>query len=161
MSKINMNEKNKGMKIAYTLLLALMLIEVSVFSFAIYQPFKRVSAGGTIQGEGVDLFYDSACTDNVTLLDWGDVIPGTETVWVLYLKNVGNVNGTFYVYTGNWSSPIADQYLTFSWNYTAGMIVEPDIAIPVEFVLACDPDVDNFKDFSFDILIVVEDAEYT
>ena len=106
---------------------------------------------GTVKAVGLQVFWDSGCTQEVTAIDWGVVEPSQSVTKIIYLKNTGNTPVSLTFSTSNWDPPHANIYITLSWNFTGTLI---DVS-PVELVLAVAASV-NVTSFSFIVTITAE-----
>jgi hypothetical protein len=64
----------------------------------------------------VGIFDNSACTLNLTSVDWGELRSGenaTKTVWV---KNVGDTDVTLSLSATGWTPSNSYQYMELTWD---------------------------------------------
>ncbi|MGA2387227.1 MAG: hypothetical protein ABSG33_11940 [Candidatus Bathyarchaeia archaeon] len=98
---------------------------------------QNVSSSGTITtSPNVGVFSDSACTVNMTSLNWGTIAAGSSKNLTAYIKNTGTGTMTLNLAASNWSPSSAGTYLTVSWNQqgtqlTAGQSVAATITLTV------------------------------
>ncbi|MDH5686277.1 MAG: hypothetical protein OEZ48_00200 [Candidatus Bathyarchaeota archaeon] len=149
----------------------LILIVIAVYSsktgrsltFGIPSTGNIVTRSGGASGdtvhEDLHVYWDEDGGEEVQQISWGTLYPGDSKTNTLYLKNEGNpvilkVNIT----TGNWNPPEAEQYLTFT------AAIEKDVLSPKEttltiWTLQVDPQITGVKEFSFDIIVDVENVD--
>jgi hypothetical protein len=114
-----------------------------------------LSTSGVLAGAGVGIYSDAACTQNLTLIDWGLIYPGETYTVTCYLKNLGNIDTALTINTLNWAPPLASTYLTFQTDY-AGQTLQPDAVLPLTVTLHASEDTAGFDAFSFDITVTVQ-----
>lgn len=112
---------------------------------------------GRLKTIGVEAYVDPECTRPCTSIDWGLVEPGEVRGALIYLKNTNNTAFNMTVKAENWNPPVAENYLTLSWNYT-GEILQPGDVIPVQLLLTVSPNATGFDKYSFDIVITATEV---
>lgn len=138
-------------------LLAFTLI-VCVFSFLAYVSVSlnlfstTIGSRGAVKTMGIGVYWDSACSNPVSNIDWGIVDPGLQKNVTMYMRNEANVPASISLDTVNWDPPNASSYITLSWDYS-GQLLEPNESIEVTFTLSISSSVQNITDFDFDIVI--------
>lgn len=90
-------------------------------------------------------------------IDWGILEPDTSAYYTINLRVVGDKAGTLTMTTENWNPTNASDHLTLTWNYTTGIVYNPDVWYAVELELYATPTAyGNVTNFSFDIVIIAE-----
>lgn len=107
---------------------------------------------GTVKGIGVGIYWDSACTNRVTSIDWGLADPGTMQNKTTYIRNEGNANVTLTLQTSSWSPTSAATYISLGWTY-AGQTIPVNQVVQVTLRLTIASTVTGITTFSFDITI--------
>lgn len=120
------------------------------------QVARAISTSGMIVDEDLDVFWDQNLTQVVDQVEWGVLTPGENGSIIVWVQNIGNVNSTLYLYTGNYSSPETQMYLRLEWNYTEGQVLQPQEAIQLQLDLVVHPDIQGVGVFHFDIVISIE-----
>jgi len=100
----------------------------------------------------VDVYWESACINKVSSIDWGELAPGDSEVVTVYVKNTGNVPMTLELSTDDWNPLAAEMYIDLQWDYSGGQI-QPDGVAQVTFTLTVSAIIDGVTGFSFDIVI--------
>ena len=78
---------------------------------------QNVSSSGTITtSPNIGVYSDSACTTNMTSINWGSVAAGGTATQTVYVKNTGTGTMTLSLAVSNWSPSGASTYITISWN---------------------------------------------
>lgn len=115
---------------------------------------KRISNNGVINGAtGIEVYWDSKCTNRASSIDWGSLEPETTTTVTLFIKNKARNQVTLSYYTSNWSPSEIANYLNLTWDYT-GQSIEFKETIEVLFTLFVSEKSQAIETFSFDITIV-------
>ena len=115
----------------------------------------RITAQGVIKTVGVEAFWDVACTDDVTAIDWGTLEPGTQATIAFYVLNRGNAPVTLGLSAEAWSPSDAQDHLILSWDYD-GRSIDPGAAIPVQLTLTVAANITGIMAFSFQIVITAQ-----
>jgi hypothetical protein len=115
---------------------------------------KGISNNGVVNGAtGIEVYWDSKCTNRVSSIDWGSLQPGTNKTVTLFVRNKGKNPVTLSYYLSNWSpSEIAD-CLSLTWDYF-GQSIEFKETVQVVFTLYVSGNAETIENFSFDIVIV-------
>lgn len=78
---------------------------------------QNVSSSGTITtSPNIGVYSDSACTTNMTSINWGSVAAGGTATQTVYVKNTGTGSMTLSLAVSNWIPSGASTYITISWN---------------------------------------------
>jgi archaellum component FlaG (FlaF/FlaG flagellin family) len=78
---------------------------------------QNVSSSGTITtSPNIGVYSDSACTTNMTSINWGSIAAGGTATQTVYVKNTGTGTMTLSLTASNWSPSGASTYITISWN---------------------------------------------
>ena len=130
------------------------VLAASVLAIIVYA-FQRslvIHNSGYVYGVGVEVYWDSECTNPCTAINWGDLYPGDVKTQQLYIKNIENTPCTLTLATANWSPWSASIYIAVSWNYT-GQTLNPGEVLPVTFTLEVSQQITGIHEFQFDIII--------
>lgn len=108
---------------------------------------------GTVKAIGVGVYWDSSCSDPVSLIDWDTIEPGaTESVNV-YVRNEGNASVTLSLDTESWNPSTASSYMSLDWDY-AGQVIDVDGVVGLTLSLSVSDTIEGITSFSFDIIIM-------
>jgi len=77
-----------------------------------------ISSGDVTTTPNINVYSDSACTQNLTTINWGTIEAGSSTNQTIYVKNTGTGTLTLSLATSNWNPTTASSYLTIDWNKT-------------------------------------------
>ncbi|MGB9923352.1 MAG: hypothetical protein ACPLEW_11130 [Pseudothermotoga sp.] len=150
---MKIKEKSGQVKPSAALLIAA-LFTLALVVFAILQYSVRINNQGTVKALGVGVYWDQNCTNEVTLIDWGMVEPGSINTVTVYVRNEGNTAANISMTTENWNPSNASNYLTLSWNYN-GQQLNPSEVVQITLSLAVSSNVQGIENFSFDITISI------
>ena len=107
---------------------------------------------GNVKAINVEVYWDSDCTNEVSLIDWGIMEPGTTENVTVYIMNTGNSDVMLSTDTINWSPSSASNYITLSWDYE-GQSIGSSQVIQTTLTLSISPNIQGITSFSFDIVI--------
>jgi hypothetical protein len=107
----------------------------------------------------LEVYWDSACTNRVTSIDWGIIPPGGSAAKTVYIKNAGNVPITLALSTESWSPSEAANYLTLTWNYTSGTKIPSGSVLPVTLTLTVSSSIQGITNYSFNIVITGTESQ--
>jgi len=62
--------------------------------------------------ENIGVYWDSACMQKVSSIDWGTIIPGQTRTITLYVRNEGNSTIQLVLATGSYNASIASNYIS-------------------------------------------------
>ena len=106
----------------------------------------------SINGVGVEIYWDQGCTKRIFSLDWGIIEPGTNNTLRVYVRNEGNSPVYLWMETSNWNPSASLSYMTLIWTYS-DTILNVDEVVPIDLILNVSPIVTGITDFNFDTTI--------
>lgn len=113
---------------------------------------QAVPSTGTITALNVGVFSDSACTQELTSVDWGTVSPGDTVTRTIYVKNTGNADIDLSMTTTNWNPSTAAGPLVIEWD-VEGWDLSPGNQHTVTLTLSASSSISGITDFSVEIVI--------
>jgi hypothetical protein len=139
---------------AFIAIVTLMLLSGFMFIevMSAVQTSLTIANSGTISTVGVGAYYDSACTNRISSIDWGLIAPGGQKSVSVYIRNEGSTAITLAQSTSNWNPSTASSYLSLSWSYN-GQTINPNASLQVTLTLNVSPSVNGVTGYSFDIII--------
>jgi hypothetical protein len=147
--------REKG-KVVIFMSLAVVLCALAVGMFgtvlSLRQASKTVPGAGRVKGIGVGIYWNSACTNQTSSIDWGLIEPGSNKTVIVYVRNEGNSVAALSKSTQNWNPSTASSYMTLSWDYT-GQTLNVNQTLQTGLTLVVSPTVSGIADFSFEITI--------
>lgn len=121
-------------------------------SLSAIQRNRTIAEHGRVKGIGVGVYWDSACTNATSSIDWGVLDPGSSNTVTLYIRNEGNSVATLSMATQNWYPSTASTYITLNWNY-AGQTLNVNQPLQLRLTLAVSSIASAIADFNFDVII--------
>jgi hypothetical protein len=129
-----------------------MVIGISGNALSLLQSQRTVPNAGSLRGVGVGIYWDSACTNQTSSINWGLLDLGSNKTVTVYIRNEGISVATLSKVAQNWNPSSASSYMTLNWNY-AGQSLSVRQVLPVKLTLVVASTVSGFTNFSFDIII--------
>ncbi len=156
-SRITLIMQVSGDKLKFALVMIVVASAVtatSAYAFGLLSTQKTTPNVGVLGNAYIGVYTDSECTQNVTSIDWGIIIPNSSSTYVAYIRNLGNVNATLQIETASFNPSNISNYVTLSWDYS-GQPLRPKETIQVTFTLQMSEAValSHIDSFSFDIII--------
>ena len=125
----------------------------SSYAFGLITSQNNVPTTGVLLSVNIGAYSDSACTKNMTSINWGGVYPGDNQTAVMYIKNLGTANITLTIQTASWNPAVASSYFTLSSTYS-GQTLKQGQVLPITFTLKVASTVnDPITNFGFNIVI--------
>ena len=134
--------------------LVLCAVAIGIFGTAtsLLQTNRTIPNAGSVKGVGVGIYWDSACTNRTSSINWGLLDPGSNKTVTVYVRNEGNAAATLSKAAQNWNPSTASSYMTLNWNY-AGQTLSVNQVLQVKLTLVVSSTVSGITNFSFDIII--------
>ena len=107
---------------------------------------------GTLRTVGVGAYWDSACSNIVTSVDWGVLEPGATKNVNVYIKNEGTDPMTLSLTTENWDPAATSSYISLTWDY-GGQVLMVHEVVQMTLTLSVSDTIEGITSFSFDIVI--------
>jgi len=123
------------------------------FAASLLAANQAIPSNGTLISVGVCVFWDQACTNPVSSIDWGFLRPDTSTNHTVYIHNNGTAAEVLSMTTDNWNPTEAASYITLDWDREDHVLYH-DAVVSATLALSVSPDIDNIETFSFNIIIV-------
>lgn len=134
--------------------LVLCAVALSIFGTALslLQTTRTISNAGSVKGVGVGIYWNSACTNQTSSINWGLLESGSDKTVTVYIRNEGNAPATLSKTTQNWNPSTASSYMTLNWNY-AGQTLSVNQVLQVKLTLVVSSTISGITNFSFDTTI--------
>jgi len=107
---------------------------------------------GNMKTVGVSVYWDRACTNGTTSINWGVLEPNTSKSFTVYVKNNGTAAEMLSLASSNWNPSAAMSYMSLSWNCT-NYVLSHDSVVGAVLTLTVSPNVSGITSFDFDIII--------
>lgn len=98
------------------------------------------------------VYSDSACTQNLTSIDWGTLSPGGSVTRTIYVKNTGNTQITLSMTPANWNPASANGPITLTWN-REGTTLSAGQSTSATLTLSVSSSISGITSFSVNIVI--------
>jgi hypothetical protein len=128
------------------------LIILTVTTTGLLSVNQTISSSGTVTAINVGVYSDSACTTELTSIDWGTISPGNSENRTIYLKNTGNAQITLSMTKTNWNPANADGPITLTWNRESTKL-DVDQVTTAALTLSLSESISGITNFSVDIVI--------
>jgi hypothetical protein len=145
----NISRFNKKITLAATCLLFIIFFSAVIGGFGSNKNFVHASS---VQGRGVGIYWDQACTNRTLLLSWGSVDAGSKNNLTVYVRNECNSDVSLSLSASNWEPLVASSYISLNWNYTS-QVFKTNEVVPIELTLTLSPTIVDITDFSFETII--------
>jgi hypothetical protein len=129
-----------------------LIVCVSGYAVSLMQVSVIIPNAGAVKGVGVEIYWDSACTNPTTSIVWGTMDKGSSKQVTLYVKNTGNAAATLTKTIRNWSPTTAANYFSVTWDY-ANQTIGVNKALQVNLTLSIASTVTAITSFNFDLII--------
>ena len=123
-----------------------------------FSSVRLIGSRGEVKVVDVGVYWDANCTSSssVDYVDWGSLAPGLVRNVTVFIRNEGNEPSTLFLNTTNWNPSNASDYITLNWDYN-GYIIPQKETTEVTLTLSVASTIEEVKDFSFDIIIGVNE----
>ena len=128
-----------------------LILTMTVLVSGLFIASQKIPNTGNVKAIGVGVYWNSACTSNVTSIDWNSLEPGASANRTLYIKNKGNTRITLNMTADNWSTGAYGK-ITLSWNCEDNLL-DPSFVVPAILTLSVSSTISEVTSFSFDITI--------
>jgi hypothetical protein len=147
-------EKQKIALLSATLFLTILLIAVSLTTYAAYQVNLQLpSTGSIVVTPNLGVYSDSACQHPMSSLNLGSTLLGNFSTYTVYVKNTGGgVSLTLSITASNWQPANADNSIAISWN-KEGTKLAPGQSTEAVIKLTVSPDILDITNFEVKITI--------
>ena len=140
---------------SYLALLVVSVLLAVVGGFAVtglLTTSKTIESPGTVKAINVEVYWDSACTQAVSQIDWGAIEPGDSVAKTVYIKSSGSATMTLNMSYSGWVPSDAGNHISLSWD-KEGASVDPDAVVAAVLTLSVSNSISGITDFSFNIII--------
>ncbi|UCB61224.1 MAG: hypothetical protein JSW72_04020 [Candidatus Bathyarchaeota archaeon] len=134
------------------IVLLVVAVGVAASAFAAFAATRTISNNGQVHVVGINVYWDSSCTNEVSSIGWGILQPGESKTVTIYVQNEGSSPVVLNMTTHNWTPASASSDLGLNWNREAYVLPSATVVEAV-FTLSVASNVDGLTDFSFDITI--------
>jgi hypothetical protein len=141
-------QKSAAVGIAVAVAGIMMLTSV----LALLQSNRSFSNTGSITTVNVGAYQDSGCTQVLSTIDWGNVLPGSSSSRTIYVKNTGNAQISLNMTLNTWNPSNAASYMNLTWNQE-NTVLNVGNNVAALLVLSVSASVTGITSFSFNATI--------
>ena len=145
---------NRKAIFAAACILTIIVLGAFIAGFGFTKSFVYASS---VNGLGVGIYWNQACTNRTLSLDWGLIEAGSNSTLTVYVKNEGNSAASLWLETSNWTPSAALCYMSLNWNYS-GQALSVNQVIPLKITLTVYPTISEISNFSFDTTITTSES---
>jgi hypothetical protein len=120
---------------------------------AALQASRTLTNTGSITTVNVGAFSDSGCTQVLSTVDWGAMIPGSSANKTIYIKNTGTAAVSLNMTVNAWSPANASSYMSLTWNQEGTVLNVGSGGVATLLVLYVSPSVSGITNFGFNATI--------
>jgi len=129
------------------------LVVATTLVFAVLTASQTIPNTGNVKAIGVGVYWDSNCTQEVSLIEWEALEPGATSSATIYVCNEGNIAAVLTLTTDNWDPTLASTYLTLGWDLEEGYVLNHGESVQAVLTLSALSNTTGFMNFSFDVII--------
>lgn len=132
---------------------------ISLFVFTFLMTTNSIADVSAVEANGVQVYWDSNCTDIVLSVDWGTLQPGSVKDVVFFCRNERDEVEEpicLTMLTTNWNPANASDFIALRWDYT-GQHLDLGDTLQVQLTLSISRHIEGISSFSFDIIIIGSD----
>lgn len=139
-------------KVHALILVVVTLVMTSALVFGLLSASTTISNTGNVKTVGVGVYWDSSCSQEVSLIDWGSLDPGETSSVTVYVRNEGSVAVVLSMTTENWDPTLASSYITLDWDRD-DYVLSSGESVQAVLTLSVSSSITGITSFSFDIVI--------
>lgn len=145
--------KRVMLELSFAILLCAVAVGIFGVGLSLLQAGRSIANTGSVKGVGVGIYWDAACTNATSSINWGILDPGSNKTVAAYVRNEGNAVVTLSKTTQNWIPSNASNYMSLNWNY-ANQALGVNQVLQVNLTLVILPAATGITSFSFDVTII-------
>jgi hypothetical protein len=119
---------------------------------AALQASRTLTNTGSIITVNVGAYSDSGCTQVLSTVDWGAMIPGSSANKTIYIKNTGTAMVSLNMTVNAWNPANASSYMSLTWNQE-GTVLNVGSSVATLLVLNVSPSISGITNFGFNATI--------
>ncbi len=114
----------KNVVVAIVLISILLVASTAAVTYALLSAQGKIGSSGRIVVIGLKVTAVGSSAD-LTSIEWGDLAAGSTATRQISVINNGTIPTTLSMSTSDWIPLIAQQYISITWNYASGTIIQP------------------------------------
>ena len=135
------------------LVIAAIVVLLSLTTAGLLTVTQTISSSGTITALNVGVYSDSAYTQSLTSISWGQIAAGGSASKTIYIKNTGNAPITLSMSTDSWGPSGANGPITITWD-KSGASLNVGQSTSAVLTLAVSSSISGITSFSVNIEII-------
>jgi hypothetical protein len=151
--RIHLTVQHRNRLFLVTVLAVALLVATATFAVVeAVSNGKGVSNQGKSEAVNLGLYWDNACTNTTSAVDWGLLSPGAASNVTFYVRNEESSTVKLNLTTQNWNPANASEYITLTWN-REGQVFEPQSVAIATLTLSVSANISGITNFSFDTIV--------
>ena len=129
-------------------------IALTLTTFAALTTATKVPSNGIVStSPNLGLYWNSACTNSASAINWGYPTPGSVTNQTVYIKNTSvGLSLSLNMTTSNWTPANSNGNITVTWN-REGTVLQPGQSTTATLTLTVSPRIVDITNFNVQICI--------
>jgi hypothetical protein len=150
--RVNAGRREMGHLTKEAVLLAFVVTSLVFYVFIFFVATNTITNVSAVDTSKVGVYWNSDCSDGVSLIEWGTLTPNSVKNIAVYIQNEVDELQFLSMRQINWNPSKASDYITLEWNYT-GKPIDPGEVFQILLTLSVSRYIEGISNFSFDILI--------
>ena len=143
---------------------AILLISVMLVASTAAVPYAVLSTQGTLASSGRIVVIGvkvTAVGSNADLqsIEWGDLSAGSTANRQISVINNGTIPTVLSMSVDNWVPLIAQQYISVTWNYASGTILQPGASQTITMTINVNQYVTGVNTFTHTIYVIAAQSQ--
>lgn len=143
----------KNVVVAIVLISILLVASTAAVTYALLSAQGKIGSSGRIVVIGLKVTAVGSSADLISI-EWGDLAAGSTATRQISVINNGTIPTTLSMSTGDWIPLIAQQYISITWNYASGTILQPGTSQTVTITVNVNQYVTGVNTFTNTIYII-------
>ena len=144
---------SKNVVFAIVLISIILVASTAAVTYAVLSASGKIGSTGRLIAIGVKVSAVGSNAD-LTNIDWGDLTAGATASRQICVINNGTVPTTLSMSAGDWVPLIAQQYLSITWNYASGTVLQPGASQTVTITINVNQYVTGVNTFTNTIYVI-------
>ena len=143
----------RNVVVAIVLISILLVASTAAVTYALLSSQGKIGSNGRIVVIGLKVTAVGSSAD-LTSIEWGDLAAGSTATRQISVINNGTIPTTLSMSTGDWIPLIAQQYISITWNYASGTVLQPGASQTVTITINVNQYVTGVNTFTNTIYII-------
>lgn len=143
----------RNVVVAIVLISILLVASTAAVTYAILSSQGKIGSSGRIVVIGLKVTAVGSSAD-LASIEWGDLTAGSTAARQISVINNGTIPTTLSMSTGDWIPLIAQQYISITWNYASGTILQPGASQTVTITINVNQYVTGVNTFTNTIFLI-------